>query len=273
MKTNSYIEMYNHLDRIKIKKEKYLISIVIPVWNEGKTIFSILNSLPNNDKIEIIVIDDYSTDNSVHEIEKVQKNREIKLYKHKGNKGYGKAILTGIKSSNGKIIITMDADGQHCPEDIYTLIQPILDGDADFTIGSRYLGTYNYKLPISTRFGEIIIEKLVHIFFGKKVVNNQGGFRAIDRRIFKIFNDIQFKNYAFTTELIIRAQLYGFRIKECPITLLDRVHGSSRIILNKLAFNLFSCIFRYLIVKIKMKIFNKKDIVFRQHKLIFGEKF
>ncbi len=265
--------MYNHLDKIKIKKEKYLISIVIPVWNEDNTIYSILKRLPSNNNIEIIVIDDKSTDNSIREIEKVQKNRKIKLIKNRKNKGYGKAILTGIKRSTGKIIITMDADGQHCPEDIYTLVQPILDGKVDFTIGSRYLGTYYYKLPISTRFGEIVLEKLIYIFFGKKVVNNQGGYRAFDRRIIKIFKDIQFKNFAFTTEIIIRSQLYGYRIKEVPITLLDREHGSSRIILNKLAFNLFFCLFRYLIVKIKMRIFHKKEIVFRQHKLIFGEKF
>ena len=72
--------MDNYLDRIKNNDQKYLISIVIPVWNEDKTIYSILNSLPINDKIEIIVIDDYSHDNSVYEIEKAQKHREIKLY-------------------------------------------------------------------------------------------------------------------------------------------------------------------------------------------------
>ena len=266
----SYDGMYEHLKRIW-DKEDYLISIVIPVYNEDKTIFSILNKLPKNKYIEIIVIDDHSVDNSVDEIFKAQKHHDIKLFIHEKNKGYGNAILTGINKAKGKILVTMDADGQHCPEDIYTLIKPILNEEADYTIGSRYLGSYHYELPVSTRIGEILIEKLIYIIFGIKVENNQGGFRAFNKNIIKIFENIQYMNYAFTTELIIRASLYGYRIKECPITLLDRAHGSSRIILNKLAFNLFSCIFRYVIMKIKMKIFNKNKIDFKRHKIIFKE--
>lgn len=274
MKTicNSYNQMYQHLDRITSEKE-FLISIIIPVYNEEKTIYSILKSLPQNNKIEIIVVDDYSRDNSIREIEKAQETRDIRLLKHMKNKGYGKAILTGIKRSHGKIIITMDADGQHCPDDIYTLIKPILDKEAHYTIGSRYLGSYHYELPISTRIGEVVVEKLMYIFFGQKVVNNQGGFRAFDREIIHIFDNIQYKNFAFTTELIIRAALYGFNIKECPIKLLDRTHGSSRIHLSKLGMNIAFCFFRYILMRIKMRIFKKDKIYFKKHKLIFREQF
>ena len=66
--------MYNHLEKIKSGKDRYLISIVIPVYNEDKSIYAILNSLPKNERVEIIVIDDCSRDNSVREIEKAQKN-------------------------------------------------------------------------------------------------------------------------------------------------------------------------------------------------------
>jgi len=263
--------MYNHLEKIKPKQVRYLISLIIPVYNEEKTIFSILTNLPNKDYIEIIIIDDNSIDNSVKEIEKIQKIRNVKLIKHYKNQGYGKAILTGIENCEGKIIITMDSDGQHSPDDIYTLIKPILNGEADYVIGSRYLGTYHYELPLSTRIGEIIVEIMIRIFFGYKVVNNQGGFRAFDRKILKIFHDIQYKNYAFTTELILRAAIYGYKIKECPIKLVDRLHGSSRIILNRLAFNLFSLFFRYVIIKIKLKIFRKKTLEFKKKTLIFRE--
>ena len=268
--SNTYNEMYQHLDRIRTK-EDFLISIVIPVYNEEKTIYSILKSLPQNNKIEIIVIDDYSRDNSVKEIEKAREIRDIRLFKHKMNKGYGKAILTGIKRSHGKVIITMDSDGQHCPDDIYTLIKPILDKKAQYTIGSRYLGSYHYKLPITTRIGEVVVEKLINIFFGQKVMNNQGGFRAFDRKIIHIFDNIQYENFAFTTELIIRAALYGFKIKECPIKLLDRTHGSSRIHLSKLGMNIVFCFFRYILMRIRMRIFNKDKIYFKKHKLIFKE--
>jgi glycosyltransferase involved in cell wall biosynthesis len=271
VKTISYTKLYKHLDGVKKYKEKYLISIILPVYNEENTIFSILNSLPDKDYIEIIVIDDHSVDSSVLEIEKVKKIRNIKLYRHEKNKGYGEAILTGIRKANGKIIITMDSDGQHRPNDIYNLIKPILKNKADFTIGSRYLGSYHYNLPLSTRFGEILVEKLLLLFFSTKVENNQGGFRAFDRKIIRIFNNIQFKSYAFTTELIVKAKIYGFRIMECPISLLDRAHGKSRIILNKLAFNIFLLFLRYIIIKIKMKIFRDNKIKFKKYPIIFKE--
>lgn len=267
----SYNDMYKHLEKINYNKEKYLISIVIPVYNEENTIYSILNSLPNRNYFEIIVIDDHSIDKSVSEIEKAQKKREIILIKHKKNKGYGKALLTGIKKSKGNIIVTMDGDGQHNPEDIYSLIKPILNNEADISIGSRYLGTYHYKLPVSTRLGELIVEKVTHLIFGQKIESNQGGFRAFDRKIIKIFNNIQYNNYAFTTEVIIRALLYGYRIVECPIKLIDRVHGKSRIILNKLALNLFLLFFRYIMIKIKMRILNIDKIKFKKQKIIFKE--
>ncbi|MFX1383367.1 MAG: glycosyltransferase family 2 protein [Promethearchaeota archaeon] len=272
MKALSYNDMFEHIEKLaRISKEEYLISIVIPVYNEEKTIFSILKNLPESNKIEIIVIDDNSHDNSVLEIEKAQNSRLIKLYKHKKNKGYGKAILTGIKKSKGKIIVTMDADGQHIPDDIYSLVKPILDGDADYTIGSRYMGSFHYVLPISTRLGEVLVEVLLRLLFGQKVKNNQGGFRAFDRKIIHIFNNIQYKSFAFTTELIIKAALYGYRIRECPIRLMDRIHGSSRIILNKLALNLFICFFRYFSLKIKSKMFKRERISFKKDRLLFKE--
>jgi len=268
--SESFIEMYQHLEKIKSKK-KYLISIIIPVYNEENTILSVLKSLPNNNNIEIVVIDDFSKDNSLKEINRAQKIQNINLIKHTKNQGYGQAILTGIKNSNGKILVTMDADGQHLAKDIYNLVKPILNGEAEYTIGSRYLGSFHYKLPLSTRFGELLVEKLLLILFGQKVENNQGGFRAFDQKIIKIFDNIQYLNFAFTTELIIRARLYGYRIKECPISLMDRVFGKSRIKLKKLAINIFFCFFRYSLVKIKMIVFKNKQIKFKKKKLIFKE--
>ena len=261
MKDIYFSEMYNHLKKIKTKQDQYSISIIIPVYNEEKTIRKILIDLPKNEDIEIIVIDDNSLDNSIKEIDKVKKQYDIKLIRHKKNQGYGKAILMGIKNSKGKVIVTMDSDGQHRPEDIYSLVKPILDKEADFTIGSRYLGKYHYELPITTRFGEVIIEKLIRIFYGQKITNNQNGFRAFDRNIIHIFDDIQYHGYAFATELILKAKIYGYIIKECPISVYSRQFGSSGIILNVLALNIFSCFIRYFLKNIKSFIRVKNRLI------------
>ena len=262
-KKNPYKISFNHqelldfLQQYKIIHGEILLSIIIPVYNEEKTIRNILLNLPKNDSIEIIVIDDHSTDNSIREIEKIQKSQNLKLIKHNNNKGYGGAIITGMKFARGKVIVTMDSDGQHSPDDILRLIKPIFEHHVDNSIGSRYLGTCYYKLPLSTRFGEVLIEKLVHIWFGIKIVNNQNGFRAYDRKMLHIFDNIRFLGYAFCTEQIVKAKLNGYRIKEYPIKVYNREHGSSKIILWKLALDIFSCLLIYWYKKIRYQIFRK----------------
>ncbi|MHA1337355.1 MAG: glycosyltransferase family 2 protein [Promethearchaeota archaeon] len=100
--------------------------------------------MPNHQKYEIIIVDDGSTDNSILEIRKIIHNKNIRILQHDKNKGYGAALLTGIKHAKGKIIVTMDSDGQHNPEEIDNLIKPILENKADMTIGSRYKGICNF---------------------------------------------------------------------------------------------------------------------------------
>ncbi|MFX1256315.1 MAG: glycosyltransferase family 2 protein [Promethearchaeota archaeon] len=254
----SFHGIYDYIN--KLEDNNILISIILPVYNEEKTIRGILEKLPDDKSIEIIVIDDHSIDNSIKEIKKVMAQKDIKLIKHKTNKGYGGTLLTGIKAAQGKVIITMDSDGQHRPEDIYSLVKPILDGVADYTIGSRYMGKYHYELPITTRLGEAIVEKLILIFFKRKIMNNQNGFRAFNRKIMHIFDDIKYKGYAFGTELILKAALYDYKIKECPINLYDRAHGVSKIKLRKLTVNLFKCLFQYYIKKIRMYLYKRKNM-------------
>ena len=261
-------------EKINTEKRNILLSIVIPVYNEEKTIREVLEQLPKDNQYEIVVVDDNSSDNSIQEILKVKEQNPIRLIKHNKNEGYGSALLTGIKNANGKIVLTMDADGQHHPDDIFNLIQPIIKGEADITIGSRYLGSYNYKLPIATIFGELILEKLMKLIFRQKIKNNQGGFRAFNRKSLKIFNDIVFKDYAFTTEILLQAALKEYKIKECPITLKNRKYGSSKIILLKLFRSIMECFFYYTLKKInkyhKRKVllnnFKKvRDLLFRYH--------
>jgi len=244
-------ELIKYLEKFQNYKDQVLLSIVIPVYNEEKTIKKVLESLPNHNLVEIIVVDDHSTDNSLDEIEKIWNRKKIILLKHKRNTGYGNALLTGIKYSKGRVIITMDADGQHNPSDILSLAKPVFEGEADISVGSRYLGSYNYKLPLSTRLGEVFIEKLLQILFRKKIMNNQSGYRAFDRKIISIFKEIDFQDFAFTTEFLLQAALKNYEIKEYPIALTNRKYGTSKIILRKLLLSLITCFSIYSIKKLK----------------------
>ena len=97
------------------------------------------------------------------------------------------------------------------------------------TIGSRYLGANYYDLPLITRLGEAVMEKLIQIFFKSKIMNNQNGFRAFNRKIIPLFNDTKYLDYTSATEIILKTALKGYRIKECPIKLYHRQFGSSGI--------------------------------------------
>ncbi|MHA1671594.1 MAG: glycosyltransferase family 2 protein [Promethearchaeota archaeon] len=257
-KDDHFQSLYDFLEKFKKGEDHAIISIILPMYNEEKTIKNVLESLPNRNFIEVIVINDNSTDDSLKEIERLNKNLNLKVVNHSVNKGYGSAILTGIKNAKGQVLVTMDSDGQHDPKDLLTMVRPIFNKEADYTIGSRYLGTYFYQLPVSTRLGELFVEKLIQIFFGKKIMNNQNGFRAFNRKILPIFKNVRYDGYAFCTEQILKASIEGFKIKECPIRLYDRKYGSSNVVISKLGINIFILFFRYLVKKIKITVIKKE---------------
>lgn len=249
---NKHQEFIDFLKKNRYRNSDKLISIILPVYNEENTVRKVIETIPSDNSIEIIVIDDHSTDDSLEEIKNSIVKNNLKILRHKRNMGYGAAILTGIKEARGHILLMMDSDGQHRPEDIYNLIKPIMEEKADFTIGSRYLGKCYYRLPIKTRLGEALVEKLIYIFFKIKIMNNQNGFRAFKAQLKHLFDNIKYNDFAFCTEVIIKAALEGYNIKECPINLYGRSHGKSKIHLTRLTINLFSCIFIYFLQKIKL---------------------
>ena len=255
---SDYQELYEYLRKFKNNNETVLISIILPLYNEENTIRSIIENLPSNNLVEIIIIDDDSSDNSLNEIKKVKNHKNFRIIRHKENRGYGNAIITGIGYASGKVIVSMDTDGQHSPDDIYNLIKPIFDGNADYTIGSRYLGTYYYHLPIPTRLGEVLIEKLIQLLFGIRIMNNQNGFRAFKKELVPLFSKAKFLGYAFCTEQILQARLSKYRIIERPIKVYNREYGSSKIILRKLTLNIFSCLLIYYLKKIKLNLLKKR---------------
>ena len=258
---SDFQEMYEYLNKHQNARKSVLISIILPLYNEEKTIRSILEDLPKNKSIEVIIIDDHSSDNSLNEIRKVEGYGKFKIIRHLANSGYGKAIITGMQYATGDVIVCMDTDGQHSPADILDLIKPIFEGEADYTIGSRYLGSYHYRLPIATRLGEILIEKLIQFFFGIKIMNNQNGFRAFDKKLIPLFSKAKFLGYAFCTEQILQAKLSEYRILECPVKLYNREFGYSKIRLRKLTLNIFACLLIYYLKKFRLNLLKKRKTI------------
>ena len=235
-----------------------LISIVIPLYNEAHTIKNVINKIPNHFRYEVIVIDDGSIDNSVKNVKKIKNDdyKKIKLIIHEKNKGYGEAILTGFKHAKGDIIITMDSDGQQDPKDILNLIKPILRNQADIVVGSKKMGTCNYKVALHAKMGEFFIKKCLWFLTRQKVNNNQSGFRAFKKNTLELFNEMRFKGMGFTTEILFKAALNNFRIAEVPISNHARKFGNTNVQLKNIIKSIISCILIYFFKKLKMS-FNK----------------
>ena len=124
---------------IKINK----LSVVIPVFNEDKTLKEIVGRICSADilnlKLEVIIVDDCSTDNSWKHAQEIHKKYEnVKIFQHSQNKGKGASLKTALSKCSGEIVLIQDADLEYDPKDYFSLLKPILDDKADVVYGSRF---------------------------------------------------------------------------------------------------------------------------------------
>ncbi|RKX44277.1 MAG: glycosyltransferase family 2 protein [Thermotogae bacterium] len=189
------------------------ISVIIPAYNEAKRIGKVLSKIPEFVD-EVIVVDDGSEDNT----SEVAKNHGAEVIRIEENQGKGAAMREGIKKVSGDIVIFMDADGQHNPEEIEKLVSPILKGEADFVIGSRLIKTQG-KRPLIRKISNFLSTSLIKIKLGIDVKDTQSGFRAIRR---ELLPEIESKRYEVETEILIKAAKKGARVKEVPV---ERIYG------------------------------------------------
>lgn len=251
------------------KPKKCLISVVIPLYNEEKTIMDLIERIPNHHRYEIILVDDGSTDTSVKKVQEIT-NREIKIIKHEKNQGYGAALLSGFKHATGDIIVTMDSDGQHNPEEIPALVKPIINEKADFVVGSRHLGKWYYKNPLYARVGTYFIKIFFRMLFHQRVHDNQSGFRAFKKDITKILGNIRYTGMGFSTELLFKAAFNQLRIVETPVTANPRQYGISNVNLVRILRSVSSCILFYILRKMEIDLnrsFLKKTIFYFYSKI------
>lgn len=230
-----------------------LISVIIPVYNEENSIKDVIERIPNHLNYEIILVDDGSTDKSVLKIKEIEKDNIIILL-HQKNIGYGAALISGFKNATGNIIITLDSDGQHKPEEIEKMIKPILQDKADLVIGSRYLGDCNYKVPLYTRIGEYCVKICILTLFRQRIGNNQSGYRCFRKEILNVLNDNKFVGMGFTTEFLLECALNKLKIIEIPISLNPREHGTSYVNLVEIFKSILNCIAIYYLKRYKLKI-------------------
>lgn len=203
------------------------IMIVIPAYNEADNLKEILSRFPSTSggvEIGILVIDDGSYDDTA----RVASEAGVCLVRNPINRGGGAALRLGydiLQKAGSAICVTMDADGQHDPEEIEKILLPIVNDQYDFVIGSRILGDREKDSRLRI-VGVYIFGWLISLLLGKKITDPSSGFRAF--RMESVASITLHENQYHTSELIIEAVKKGLRIGEVPITILKRKYGKSK---------------------------------------------
>jgi len=191
-----------------------MISAVIPAYNEEETIAEIVRGAVRHVD-EVIVIDDGSTDGTAD----LAREADARVVSQ-DNSGVLKATQRGLREAGGDVIVTLDADGQHNPEEIPKLVKPLLEGEADMVMGER---------PDFPHFSEWLITKLVELKV--ECGDASTGFRAIKGNIAQ---QLDLHGECTCGTLVLEAHQHGARVTSIPISIKEREHGKRRVRTEKL---------------------------------------
>lgn len=200
--------------------------VLIPAYNEAlrisKVVSSIRASFPNSD---IVVVNDGSSDNTAE----IAIDSGALVVSHPFNMGYGVAIQTGYKYARDRgydYLVQIDADGQHDPSCIPALLAPVVAGETDIAIGSRFLGT-SYRPPFARRVGMGLFRCIVSRVTGTSVTDTTSGFQAFNRDVIKFFCTDVFPVDYPDADMLIMLHRVGFRMTEVPVRMFENSEGKS----------------------------------------------
>jgi len=199
--------------------------VIIPAYNEEKSISSVINDIPMERVSKVIVVNNCSTDRTTEVAEEAGAT-----VLNESLMGYGAACLTGIDYLEGKgfeLVVFLDGDYSDYPEEIGLLIDPVISGEYDFVLGSRVMGKREKgALPFQSRFGSVIAGFFINLFWHVRFTD-LGPFRAIKYdKLIKL--DMKDKWFGWTIEMQIKAAKKKYKIKEIPVSYRKRI-GKSKV--------------------------------------------
>lgn len=213
------------------------LTIVIPVFNEKKTISEIIRrvrdvKIPGFEK-ELIVVDDGSTDGTSEEIEKSTKGTDVKFLKHKDNQGKGAAIKTAVSKATGDYIIIQDADLEYNPKDIERLTVPVLSKISQVVYGTRLRRWPNLARDERTiqflihYFGNRLLSFLTSILYGQWITDMETCYKLFPRKALSGIK-LNSKGFNFEPEITVKLMKLGYKILELPITTTPRSYEEGK---------------------------------------------
>lgn len=213
------------------------LSIIIPVFNEEKTVAKIIDKIVNlnipNVKKEILVVDDGSTDSSVKIVTEKIKGTDIKFIKHNKNQGKGGAVRTGIKNSTGDYIVIQDADLEYDPKYIKILVGKVKSGNAEVVYGSRLNRLPNLSKEEKTvqfllhYFGNRFLSLFVSILYMHWLTDMETCYKLFPKKALAGIN-LKSKGFEFEPEITSKLLKKGYKIIEIPINAIPRGYNEGK---------------------------------------------
>ncbi|AHL22894.1 HAD-IA family hydrolase [Thermococcus nautili] len=208
-------EVENLLHLKELFERLFSSYVVVPAYNEEKTIGAVIEDLLRYfRRDEIIVVNDGSRDRT----EEIARSYGVHVLTHLVNRGLGGALGTGFAYAvrrNAKLVLTFDADGQHLLSDALRVMKPVAEGKVDFAVGSRLKGDTS-EMPFVKKFGNFVLDAVTAVFARKYVSDSQSGLRCLSGDCVRKIR-ITCDRYAVSSEIIIEASKAGCRIVEVPI--------------------------------------------------------
>ncbi len=230
------------------------LSIVIPAYNEGKTIHLILDKVKNvvlgsGMEKEVIIVNDCSTDDTVEAVERYMaenKDLNIVFFQHEVNKGKGAALHTGIKVATGDIVVIQDADLEYNPQEFNILLQPITDGFADVVYGSRFMGGNPHRILFFWHtIGNKFLTLLNNVFTNLNLTDMETCYKMFRREVVQGL-DLKEKRFGFEPEVTAKiARIPKIRIYEVGISYYGRTYEEGKKIGWRDGFRAIWCILKY----------------------------